>query len=158
MRAYTGGGDLTVVDAEPHPDGMIEVVYTIGHPTAFLHDQPDLFGHERYRLHRESCTGGKHQAPYVAGSETSKAAADALTHKRTETDRQRILAFLAKHGPATDEAIADALNLSGNTERPRRIELVERGDVTPDPVKGKTRSGRAAQRWAVTPAAERKGA
>lgn len=154
IRAYAGDGSLTIVDAEPHPDGDIEIVHTIGYPVAFTHTQPDLLGAARHRLHRDSC--GHAPAPHVAGSDTSKAAAEALTHKRTETDRQRIMSYLIEQGPATDEQIADALNMPGNTERPRRVELVERGDLTKHAEKGVTRSGRAANRWMVTPGVERR--
>lgn len=153
IRAYTADGDLTIVDADPHDDGDIEIVHTIGYPVAFHHTQPDLLGVPRHRLHRDSC--GHAPAPHN-GTDTSRAAAEALTHRQTETDRQRILAYLTEHGPATDEQIADALNLSGNTERPRRGELVERGDVVEHAERGRTRAGRAAKQWIVTPATERR--
>lgn len=52
-------------------------------------------------------------------------------------------------GAASDEELAAQLNKSGNTIRPRRLELarhlyIEKADTT------KTPSGRRAQRWRIT--------
>jgi hypothetical protein len=78
-------------------------------------DQLDLF----------AATAGKvrHDAPA-----TSLAAAEAVM-PRTGTQRRRVLEYVAsrrEHG-ATDLELQQALALSGNSERPRRIELVEAG-------------------------------
>lgn len=139
-----------LLDWDPAPEGDVEIVQTVGNPVAFVHTQPDLLGASRHRIHRDTCTG-RHQAPYAPGSETSQAAADALEHSATEHQRTRILTYLEEHGPAHDQRIADALNLSGDTVRPRRLELLARGDIYEHPTTGRTHSGRAAKRWAVTP-------
>jgi hypothetical protein len=48
---------------------------------------------------------------------------------RSGTQRERVLRWVIDRGDhgATDDEIQDALRLSGNSERPRRLELVERG-------------------------------
>lgn len=50
---------------------------------------------------------------------------------RSTSIRQRVLAFLRDRGPrgATDEEIREALDLGESTARPRRRELVAKGDV-----------------------------
>jgi hypothetical protein len=48
---------------------------------------------------------------------------------RSGTQRERVLHWVMGRGEqgATDDEIQDALHLAGNSERPRRLELVERG-------------------------------
>ena len=60
--------------------------------------------------------------------DTSRAAALEVA-PRTGTQRWRVLQFVTACGDdgATDDEIQDALAMSGNTERPRRLELVEGG-------------------------------
>ena len=73
------------------------------------------------------------QFPFAPGSETSKAAARRVDPGKAETDRARILAFVkqfsAHHRPEGphDGEIQAALDMSGDTERPRRLELAGRG-------------------------------
>jgi hypothetical protein len=53
------------------------------------------------------------------------------TRERAQSQRERLLAFLVARGSvgATDEQMQFALSLSGNTQRPRRGELVKAGLV-----------------------------
>lgn len=69
--------------------------------------------------------------PGIVGAghpDTSRAAARGIT-PRTGTQRRRVLDHIARCGTegATDAELQEALGLNGNSERPRRIELVEAG-------------------------------
>ena len=85
---------------------------------------------------------------YIPHSTTSKEAA-----KRIEPDaptlRDLVLRYLmARPGAgATDEEIQLGLGLNPSTQRPRRIELVERGVVRDSGLKRQTKSGRRAVVW-----------
>lgn len=83
--------------------------------------------------------------PYAAGSSTSKAAAKSMVNK-AEVQRERICNLLKKvRKPLTDQAIQLALDMAGDSERPRRGELEAAGRVVKIPGKtGLTLSGRAA--------------
>ncbi len=60
-----------------------------------------------------------------------------------------ILAYIESRGEngATDEEIQAALMMPGNTERPRRVELVEGGWVRDVGARRATRAGRRAVVW-----------
>ena len=79
---------------------------------------------------------------------TSKAAAKAI-EPSAEVLRGQVLAYIRSQGErgATDEEIQQALEMQGNTERPRRGELVEAGLVKKSDATRKTSSGRAASVW-----------
>jgi predicted ArsR family transcriptional regulator len=64
------------------------------------------------------------------------------------TQRARVLAFLEEHGPASDHAIQDALNLDPSSERPRRVEL-ERAGLIHVVGQTHTRTGRKANVYGV---------
>ena len=82
--------------------------------------------------------------PYQSHSATSCEAAESMRGK-TANLREQVLFLLQREG-LTDEQIADRLKLSGNTARPRRIELVQRGLVgAVGTIKGS--SGRSMQIW-----------
>lgn len=68
--------------------------------------------------------------PYATGSDTSKAAAERMAAKphRIRADHRRILNVLLAH-PLTDREIQRILDMPGDTERPRRGELVAMGLV-----------------------------
>lgn len=87
--------------------------------------------------------------PYQAHSATSKAAAESMAGQKAQTLRSKVLELL-KTEALTDEEIANRLDLSGSTARPRRIELVQAGLVAQVGTK-KTASGRTAATWSVTP-------
>lgn len=85
--------------------------------------------------------------PAQRHSETSVAAAESVKGF-VNAMRARVLAYLeANPSGATDEEIATALNMEGNTERPRRIELMTMGLVKDSGKKRKTRKGRLAAVW-----------
>ncbi len=58
--------------------------------------------------------------------DTSRDAAQLVT-PRTGTQRRRVLDYVAARGGATDREMQAALELDGNTQRPRRVELVTDG-------------------------------
>ncbi len=68
------------------------------------------------------------------------------------TTRAEVYAFLANAGVhgATDEEVCDALAMHGNTERPRRVELVESGHVVDSTYRRYTKSNRMAVVWIVS--------
>ncbi len=68
--------------------------------------------------------------PFAAKSETSRDAAERMAAQptRIRRDHESILNVLLS-GPKTDRELQDILNMSGDTERPRRGELVKMGRV-----------------------------
>jgi hypothetical protein len=87
-------------------------------------------------------------APYVRKSRTSKEAAYAIDHALGKIQGQ-VLAFLQKkeaHG-ATDEEMQVSLALNPSTQRPRRIELLEKSLIRDSGTTRKTTSGRNAVVW-----------
>lgn len=86
-------------------------------------------------------------APYQAHSRTSREAASSIQGKSARL-RNQVLDELRRN-PATDEELANALTLSGNTCRPRRVELVDLGLVEDSGERRKTASGRNAVVWRV---------
>jgi hypothetical protein len=72
--------------------------------------------------------------------------------ERAKTDRMAVLDYITKKEVegATDEEIQVALNLSPNTERPRRIELVAQGLVEKSGITRFTSSHRKAAVWVAT--------
>lgn len=83
--------------------------------------------------------------PFQAHSPTSRAAAASI-EPDTVTLRERVYRCILACGPITDEGISDALAMPGNTQRPRRIELVKAGRIV---ARGtlRTQSGRQAVAW-----------
>ncbi len=73
--------------------------------------------------------------------------ADSLSGLRAKVFR----ALVSARKPLTDEALQFKLGMSGNTQRPRRLELLERGLIEPAG-QARTRSGHRATTWrAVKP-------
>jgi len=68
--------------------------------------------------------------PFAAGSETSREAAERMAEQptRIRRDHESILNVLLS-GPKTDKEIQSILNMSGDTQRQRRGELVAMGRV-----------------------------
>jgi hypothetical protein len=89
-------------------------------------------------------------APPHNGATTSKAAAAAIALS-AHSLREAIYTFLSnRRGQgATDEEIQLALGMHANTQRPRRVELVERGIVVDSGRTRPTRSGRRAVVWTI---------
>lgn len=84
--------------------------------------------------------------PFIAGSATSKKAAEEIRQPVT-TLRARVLSTLLSKGPSTDEEMQDYLGMNPSTQRPRRIELQRAGLVRDSGKKRNTRSGRLATVW-----------
>lgn len=84
---------------------------------------------------------------------TARVAAE-LVLPRSGTQRARVLlAIAAAAGDGlTDEEGATLLDMSPNTWRPRRVELVEHGWVEPSPLTRITELGRDATVWTLTEA------
>lgn len=80
---------------------------------------------------------------------TSKAAHDQIQPSIGEL-HERIVRRLVDGG-LTDEELQERLGMAANTERPRRVELEEAGRVIDSGQRRKTKSGRAAVVWILTP-------
>lgn len=91
------------------------------------------------------------KVPAQTHSVTSMEAAEAIRPK-VNALQQRVLSYLGFRGSlgATDEEMQDALSMNPSTQRPRRIELLNKGLIEgPEGVVRKTSSGRNAQVWRV---------
>lgn len=74
------------------------------------------------------------------------------TKVNANRDRQKVLAYLRGRGAqgATDQEMQMELEMSGNTQRPRRGELVASGHVAPAGFTRTTISGCKATVWIAT--------
>lgn len=88
------------------------------------------------------------EPPYVAHSETSRAAAESI-EPDAATLRGKVLALLRqrRHQGATDEEMQAVLRMNPSTQRPRRIELCNADLVMDSNRHRNTRSGRRAVVW-----------
>jgi hypothetical protein len=104
-----------------------------------------LFGSTRTRSQSET------NPPRVAGSATSHEAADAIRPAVSEQCR-RVFEFIASRGVigATDAEIQAGLALPGDSERPRRVWLEQRGHIRDSGLKRLTEAGRPAVVWRAT--------
>ena len=68
---------------------------------------------------------------------------------RTGTQRRRVYDYILRSGGATDFEIQNGLGISGNTERPRRVELVD-GGLVADYGRRRREAGRLAIIWTAT--------
>lgn len=82
-------------------------------------------------------------------AQTSRAAAE-LIAPHSASQRRRVYEWIAAHGPATRDAICDALGIADNSVRPRVKELINRGNVRVVDEAGKTKTGRKAERLMIT--------
>lgn len=89
--------------------------------------------------------------PSQKHSGTSQAAAAQIKYKVGDLHRA-ILSHLLEVGGATDEQLMDALDMGGNTERPRRRELQLMGYIEDSGKTAVTRSGRSAVVWILSQA------
>ena len=92
-----------------------------------------------------ACTP-EQSAPHQPHSETSREAAEEIRPVAGEL-RKAVFVYIKQHGGATDEEVQKALEMSPNTQRPRRVELVDRGMVRDSGQKRRTKSGRKAVVW-----------
>jgi hypothetical protein len=93
--------------------------------------------------------------PHVAGSATSAEAASEAKPSAAVW-RARVFTFIEGKGTegATDEEVQHALALGGNTQRPRRCELVESGRVRDSGDTRLTKARRSAVVWVAVPPEE----
>ena len=84
----------------------------------------------------------------ASNSTTSLDAAEKI-QPDAATLRAQVLRFIQSQGShgATDEEIQSALNMQGNTERPRRRELAKAGQIVDSGKTRPTASGRSAIVW-----------
>ena len=89
-------------------------------------------------------------APHQRHSDTSRAAAEAIEPKRG-TKRRIVLDYIREMGDegATDEEMQRRLFMSGNTQRPRRVELLDAGFIKDSGARRKTPSGELAVVWVM---------
>jgi hypothetical protein len=94
---------------------------------------------------------GKFHGPDAGAPETERAAAVSV-YPRTGTARRRVLDFIygsGSHG-ATDEEIQTGLAMGANTQRPRRVELLNDGWIEDSENRRKTSTGTDAVAWVMT--------
>lgn len=91
--------------------------------------------------------------PYVAHSETSRAAAESVVNAGTQ--RARLMDYLKENGPSIDEQMQLGTGIAQSSQRPRRGELLAMGLIRDSGRTALTRSGRKAVLWEIVPAAER---
>jgi hypothetical protein len=86
--------------------------------------------------------------PSVRGSETSEAAAESIKPEASRL-REIVLCFIRASGQGglTDDEMQELIPMGCNTQRPRRVELVNAGYVFNSGRKRKTKSGRDATVW-----------
>ena len=95
----------------------------------------------------QTCPGPLFAAPAQQHSVTSRAAADSLDGKVLNALQKRVLDFIAwRPSGATDEEIANELEMNPSTVRPRRVELARRGMIVEGGSR-RTTSGRMATVW-----------
>jgi hypothetical protein len=82
----------------------------------------------------QSCVGVNHVFP---GKQDTSFAASVYVKPRTGTQRELVWRHLQQVGPRTDVELQDELGLVPNSERPRRVELVEGGFVADSGVRKK---------------------
>jgi hypothetical protein len=95
--------------------------------------------------------GREPTAGFVRGSETSKAAAEAVD-VHAGLMRNQVLAFIRARGDegATDQEVSLALDMDSDTARARRCELRDSGLVRDNGRRRPTASGRRAVAWVAS--------
>lgn len=88
--------------------------------------------------------------PFQSESDTSREAAAALADDVVVSLREQVYHCIRESVDGlTDDDVQRRLDLPGNTERPRRIELVRAGRIVDSGERRITRSGRRATVWSV---------
>lgn len=92
------------------------------------------------------------ETPYQKHSDTSRSAAEAIADV-AHTFKAKVMDAIQKAGAhgMTDEECARKLLLDPNTQRPRRVKLVEEKLVVDSGQRRKTIGGRKAIVWVSTP-------
>lgn len=102
---------------------------------------PDLFGYVPPPYAGEP--------PAQAHSPTSRAAAASIKQHIGPLHRKILDYLKARENGATDEEMMDALDMGGNTQRPRRRELELMGRIENSGKTRPARSGRFATVWKI---------
>lgn len=94
---------------------------------------------------------GKFHGPDAGAPETERAAAIRV-YPRTGTARRIVLDFIGATGErgATDDEMQAALTMGANTQRPRRVELLNAGWIEDSGARRKTGTGSDAVAWVLT--------
>lgn len=87
---------------------------------------------------------------YNPKSDTSREAAESIEAAGGISSLQSMVYSHLLKTPSTDEEMQDALGMNPNTQRPRRIELVEKKLVRDSGARRLTRSGCRAIVWETT--------
>lgn len=87
-------------------------------------------------------------APYAKGSDTSREAAESVSH-RTPTDRARVLEVISRPDGATCDEAETILGLRHQNVSARFWELERMGKIKKIELRRKTRSGRSARVYVV---------
>lgn len=95
-----------------------------------------------------SCIGQDHA---YQGKQSTSRSASIYVLPKTGTQREKVLDYLTRHGPLSDVELQYMLRMDGNSERPRREELVEGGFVR-DSGKVRLINGTEHKLWEVDPA------
>jgi predicted ArsR family transcriptional regulator len=85
--------------------------------------------------------------PYVAGSETSKGAAESMAPHASRLAEEVFAYVLGREDGATVDEVEEALGMLHQTAGARMRELVKAGRVADSGAKRPTRSGRKAVVW-----------
>ncbi len=91
---------------------------------------------------------GKYQQQ---GQSSSSRIAAERVRPRSGTQRAKVLHLLMYEGPMTDEEMQERLVMSANTQRPRRVELVQQGWVRDSGLRRPTSTGQDAVVWTFIP-------
>ena len=92
------------------------------------------------------------EEPFQKHSETSRAAADAMRGEASKTLRAKVYEAIVASGDKgmTDPELQAELELTGSTQRPRRVRLVELGLVIDSGKRRDSSKGRSCTVWKAT--------
>ena len=88
--------------------------------------------------------------PPITTAWATRLAALLSAKSKAAAHRRRILLHVLDHGPSTDHELQAALDLAGDSERPRRHELVAAGALVDHGHKKRLPSDLLAVAWAIT--------
>ena len=97
-------------------------------------------------LGQEPSVNTRELPPFQRHSETSREAALAKL-PTASSQRERVYHFLQDHGPCTAQELSAWLDLSGDSVRPRLVELARCGAVADSGERRRTVHGRRAVVW-----------
>lgn len=114
-------------------------------------ESSDLFVAETIKRCIKMLEADLNPAPYQRRSETSRQAAEGIIENIGRLE-MNVLLTLSRHADGlTDQEGCSLLNMDGNTYRPRRVTLADRGYVFDTGHTRLTASRKKAAVWAVTP-------